>query len=69
MSKSSLVVGKREREREREREGEIYLAMPKSPTLIILLLVKKMFCVFKSRCKMFLSCMYFKKKNAKELFF
>ena len=38
-----------------------YLAIPKSPTLIILLLVKNIFCVFRSLCKMFLSCMYWKK--------
>ena len=41
-----------------------YLAIPRSPTLMILLFVRKIFCVFKSLCKMFLSCMYWNRKNS-----
>jgi len=34
------------------------LAMPKSPSLIMLFLVRKMFCVLRSRWRMCSSCMY-----------
>lgn len=34
--------------------------MPRSPTLIMLVFVRKIFCVFRSRCRMFLSCRYWK---------
>lgn len=42
---------------------EYYLAIPKSPTLIILFFVKKIFCVFKSRWRISLSWRYCKKKK------
>ena len=34
------------------------LAIPKSPSLMMPCLVKKIFCVLRSRCKMCSSCMY-----------
>ena len=35
-----------------------YLAIPRSPTLMTLLLVRKIFWVLRSRCMIFLSCIY-----------
>jgi len=42
-----------------EIQMQTCLAIPRSPTLITLLFVKKMFCVFRSRCMMFWSCIYY----------
>lgn len=35
-----------------------YRAIPRSPTLMILLFVRNIFCVFRSLWRIFLSCMY-----------
>lgn len=52
-------------EEKKKTPKEYYLAIPKSPTLIILFFVKKIFCVFKSRWRISLSWRYCKKKKKK----
>lgn len=43
--------------------------MPRSPTLIILVLVKKIFCVFRSRCRMCFSCKYYRSRKKQQLYY